>query len=217
MSIEALILSIRTNVENGNVRLVEEEVSLAITSNINPFEILNRALIKAMENIGEAIKKREIFIPEMMIAAKAMNAGLEILKPELAGRSNDNIGKVVIGTVQGDLHDIGKNLVTIMMRGLGIEVIDLGVNVSPEMFVNKAEEAQARIVCMSALLTTTMTGMKEVIEEFKRRDIRQKYIFMVGGSPVTPAFAEEINADFYTPDAVSAAELAKKLLIEMQS
>ncbi|GGG07218.1 corrinoid methyltransferase [Paenibacillus albidus] len=190
---------------------------MAITSNINPFEILNRALIKAMENIGEAIKKREIFIPEMMIAAKAMNAGLEILKPELAGRSNDNIGKVVIGTVQGDLHDIGKNLVTIMMRGLGIEVIDLGVNVSPEMFVNKAEEAQARIVCMSALLTTTMTGMKEVIEEFKRRDIRQKYIFMVGGSPVTPAFAEEINADFYTPDAVSAAELAKKLLIEMQS
>ncbi|HEY5583278.1 MAG TPA: corrinoid protein [Ruminiclostridium sp.] len=199
-------------VQRGNAKKVKELVNLALEEKIDAEVILNEGLISAMSEVGIKFKNNEIYVPEMLIAARAMNAGMQILEPILTAAGVKAIGKAVIGTVKGDLHDIGKNLVRMMLKGAGIEVYDLGTDVPPEAFADKAEEVGAQIVCLSALLTTTMPAMKEIIDEFTKRGIREKYIFMIGGAPITTNFAKEIGADHYTPDAATAAEVAKSLL-----
>ena len=148
------------------------------------------------------------------MAARALNAGLNILEPKLVEVGNEPVGRAVVGTVRGDLHDIGKNLVVMMLKGAGFEICDMGVDVAPEAFIDKAEEIHADVICMSALLTTTMTNMEDVITELKNRNLRDKYIVMVGGAPVNDSFAQQIGADYYTPDAATAAEVAKKAVLE---
>ena len=200
-------------VQKGNAKKVKELVNLALEENIDPEQILNEGLISAMSEVGIKFKNNEIYVPEMLIAARAMSAGMQILEPILTASGVKAIGVAVIGTVKGDLHDIGKNLVRMMLKGAGIEVYDIGVDVSAEAFADKAEEVGAQIVCLSALLTTTMPSMKEIIDEFTKRGIRDKYIFMIGGAPITTNYAKEIGADHYTPDAATAAEVAKSLLV----
>lgn len=160
--------------------------------------------------VGGKFKRNEVFVPEVLVAARAMNAGMTILEPKLVEIGNEPVGKAVIGTVKGDLHDIGKNLVVMMLKGAGFETFDLGVDVEPTAFVEKAEETGADVICLSALLTTTMPNMKDVIILLEEKGIREKYIVMVGGAPVTDGFAKEIGADFYTADAATAAETAKE-------
>ncbi|MBZ9685989.1 cobalamin-dependent protein [Clostridium estertheticum] len=200
-------------VQKGNAKKVKELVSLGLEENMSVEEILNDGLISAMGEVGVKFKNNEIYVPEMLIAARAMNAGMQILEPILAAAGIKAIGVAVIGTVKGDLHDIGKNLVRMMLKGTGIEVYDLGTDVTPEAFADKAEEVGAQIVCLSALLTTTMPAMKEIIDEFTKRGIREKYVFMIGGAPITTNFAKKIGADYYTADAATAAEVAKSLLV----
>ena len=200
-------------VQKGNAKKVKELVNLALEEKIDPEQILNEGLISAMSEVGIKFKNNEIYVPEMLIAARAMSAGMQILEPILTASGVKALGVAVIGTVKGDLHDIGKNLVRMMLKGAGIEVYDIGVDVSAEAFANKAEEVGAKIVCLSALLTTTMPAMKDVIDEFTKRGIREKYIFMIGGAPITTNFAKEIGADYYTADAATAAEVAKSLLV----
>jgi len=200
-------------VQNGNAKKVKELVSLALEEKIDPEQILNEGLISAMGEVGTKFKNNEIYVPEMLIAARAMSTGMKLLEPILTASGVKPIGVAVIGTVKGDLHDIGKNLVRMMLKGAGIEVIDMGVDVPAEVFVNKAEEVGARIVCISALLTTTMPAMKNTIDEFTKRGVRDKYIFMIGGAPITNNYAKEIGADYYTPDAATAAEVAKSVLV----
>ena len=200
-------------VQKGNAKKVKELVILALEEKIDPEQILNEGLISAMSEVGIKFKNNEIYVPEMLIAARAMSAGMQILEPILTASGVKALGVAVIGTVKGDLHDIGKNLVRMMLKGIGIEVYDMGVDVSPEAFADKAEEVGAQIVCLSALLTTTMPSMKAVIDEFTKRGIRNKYIFMIGGAPITANFAKEIGADRYTADAATAAEVAKSLLV----
>ena len=163
--------------------------------------------------IGEKFKKNEVFVPEVLVAARAMNAGLTILEPKLVEVGNEPVGKVVIGTVKGDLHDIGKNLVAMMLKGAGFEVFDIGVDADPEKFISEAEEKGADVICMSALLTTTMPNMKVVIDQLQEKGLRDKYIVMVGGAPVNEAFAQQIGADYYTPDAATAAEVARDAVL----
>ena len=179
--------------------------------------ILNEGLIAGMSEIGELFKQNEVYVPEVLIAARAMYAGLDLLKPILAESGVEPAGVVVIGTVKGDLHDIGKNLVSMMMEGAGFKVIDLGVDVSPEKFVSAVENDGASIVAMSALLTTTMPGMKNTIAALEQAGLRKSIRVMVGGAPVTQNFADEIGADGYAPDAASAADLAKKLIADLKS
>ena len=200
-------------VQKGNAKKVIELVALGLEEKISAEDILNEGLISAMSEVGIKFKNNEIYVPEMLIAARAMSAGMKILEPILVESGVKAIGVAVIGTVKGDLHDIGKNLVRMMLKGCGIEVYDIGVDVSPEAFADKAEEVGAQIVCLSALLTTTMPSMKDVIDEFTKRGIRDKYIFMIGGAPITTNFAKEIGADYYTADAATAAEVAKSLLV----
>ena len=163
-----------------------------------------------MDVVGVKFKNNEIYVPEVLIAARAMKAGIEILNPLLKGDDRPKIGTVVIGTVKGDLHDIGKNLVKIMMEGKGLDVVDLGTDVTPARFVEKAKEVQANVIACSALLTTTMTNMKQVVAAVTEAGIREKTIVMVGGAPVTQSFCDSIGADYYASDAASAAELAVK-------
>jgi len=170
-------------------------------------------LLDGMGIIGTKFKNNEVFVPEVLIAARAMNMGAQLLKPLLAEEGVKAAGKVVLGTVKGDLHDIGKNLVRMMMEGKGLEVIDAGVDVSPERYVELVKENDAQIVACSALLTTTMTEIKNVVEAFKDAGIRNQVIIMCGGAPVTESFAKSIGADIYTADAASAAEAALKAII----
>lgn len=200
-------------VQKGNAKKTKELVTQALEQNIDPAAILNDGMIGAMAIVGNRFKNGEIYVPEMLIAARAMSAGLQILEPILAETGVKPIGKALIGTVKGDLHDIGKNLVKMMMKGAGIEVVDLGVDVPDAKFVEKAEEIGADIVCLSALLTTTMPAIGDVIKEFEKAGVKDKYIFMIGGAPVTSAFAKQVNADYYTADAATAAEVAKEALI----
>jgi len=196
--------------QKGRAKNVKALVEQALEAGLDPKEILNEGLLSGMMIIGDKFKKNEVFVPEVLVAARAMNAGLSILEPKLVEVGNEPVGKAVIGTVKGDLHDIGKNLVMMMIKGAGFEVFDIGVDAEPAAFIDKAEEVNADVICMSALLTTTMPNMKEVIEELKNRQLRDKYIVMVGGAPVNQSFAEQIGADYYTPDAASAAEVAKQ-------
>ena len=200
--------------QKGRAPKVKELVQQALDEGIEPKKILDEGLLSGMSIIGGKFKKNEVFVPEVLIAARAMNAGMDILEPVLVSAGNKALGKVVIGTVKGDLHDIGKNLVGMMIKGAGLDVVDIGVDVSPESFVDKAEEEGADIICMSALLTTTMPSMKAVIEELESRGLRDKYLIMIGGAPVTDEFAKQIGADWYTPDAATAAEKAKELVTQ---
>ena len=210
----SIIQEISEFLQKGRAKNVKALVQQALDEGIDPKEILNEGLLDGMMIIGGKFKRNEIFVPEVLVAARAMNAGISILKPKLIEVGNEPIGRVVLGTVEGDLHDIGKNLVGMMLQGAGFEVIDLGVAVKPEVFIEKAEAEDADIICMSALLTTTMTNMQNVIDMLKDQNLRDKYIIMVGGAPVNESFAQEIGADYYTPDAASAAETAKDAVLK---
>ena len=195
--------------QKGRAKNVKALVTEALEEGQDPKAILNDGLLAGMMIVGEKFKNNEVFVPEVLVAARALNAGLTILEPKLVEVGNEPVGKIVIGTIKGDLHDIGKNLVAMMMKGVGFEVIDLGVDVEPDTFIDKAEEVGADVICISALLTTTMPGMQATIDALKERGLRDKYIVMVGGAPVNQSFAEQIGADYYTPDAATAAEVAK--------
>lgn len=212
-----LIQEISEFLQKGRAKNVKALVQQALDENMDPKEILNDGLLAGMMIIGTKFKNDEVFVPEVLVAARAMNAGLAILEPKLIEIGNEPVGKAVIGTVQGDLHDIGKNLVVMMLKGAGFEIHDLGVDVDAAAYINKAEEVGADVICMSALLTTTMPKMQECIDLLKEKDLRDKYIVMVGGAPVNEAFAEQIGADYYTPDAATAAETAKKAVLEKKA
>jgi len=200
-------------IEQGDYIKVKELVGKAIEEKMDPATILNDGMISAMGIVGTNFKNGEIYVPEMLVAARAMREGIKVLEPFLSKTGVKPIGKAIIGTVKGDLHDIGKNLVKIMLNGYGIEVHDLGVDVSSEEFVKKAIELDVDIVCLSALLTTTMPRMEEVIELFNQSGVRSKYHIMIGGAPVTSEFAKKIGADQYTADAATASEKAREYLL----
>lgn len=205
----ALIQEISEFLQKGKSKDVKALVQQALDENLDPKEILNEGLLGGMMIIGTKFKNDEVFVPEVLVAARAMNAGLAILEPKLVEVGNEPIGKAVIGTVQGDLHDIGKNLVTMMFKGAGFEVYDVGIDAPAETFIEKAEEVGADVIGMSALLTTTMPKMEETIDKLKEKGVRDKYVVMIGGAPVNENFAKQIGADFYTPDAATAAEVAR--------
>lgn len=213
----AIIEEISELLQKGKVKNVKALVQQAVDEGYDPRVILNDGLLAGMAVMGGRFKREEIFVPDVLISARAMNVGLTILEPLLVEVGNEAVGKVVLGTVKGDLHDIGKNLVAMMYKGAGFEVIDLGVDVSAETFVEKAEEVGADIIGMSALLSTTMDNMRETIDLLKEKGLRDKYIVMIGGAPITQEFADEIGADYYTPDAASAAEVAKKRVLEKRA
>jgi 5-methyltetrahydrofolate--homocysteine methyltransferase len=195
----------------GQAPAVKELVQAAVDEGVSPGEILNNGLIAGMSVIGERFKKNEVYVPEVLIAARAMHAGMDVIKPLLAESGIESKGKFAVGTVKGDLHDIGKNLVMMMMEGAGYEVQDLGVDVAPEGFVDAVRDG-AQIIGLSALLTTTMPAMKNTIEAVTAAGIRDDVKIMVGGAPLTQAFADEIGADGYSPDAASAVDTAKILM-----
>ncbi len=199
---------ISQKLQAGKARDVKALVQQAIDQGIPAQEILEKGLVDGMNVIGEKFKNNEVFVPEVLVAARAMNQGAQLLKPLLAAEGVKASGRVCIGTVQGDLHDIGKNLVKMMLEGKGLEVIDLGTDVSPEMFVETAKNQDCQIICCSALLTTTMGVMADVVKAAKAAGIRDKVKIMVGGAPVTEEFCRKIGADAYTPDAASAADKA---------
>jgi corrinoid protein of di/trimethylamine methyltransferase len=205
----AIIEEISEFLQKGRAKNVKKLVEEALEQGIDPKEILNEGLLAGMMVVGGKFKRNEVFVPEVLVAARAMTAGITVLEPKLVEVGNEPIGKAVIGTVKGDLHDIGKNLVVMMMKGAGFEIYDLGTDVDADTFINKAEEVGADIICMSALLTTTMPNMKAVIDALEEKGLRDKYIVMVGGAPVNETFADQIGADYYTADATSAAEAAK--------
>lgn len=196
----------------GDEAALVERVNEALQQGADPRAILDRALIAGMDIVGERMESGEIFIPEVLMAARAMNAALEIIKPLLAGDGARAAGKVVIGTVKGDLHDIGKNLVTMMLESAGLEVYNLGADVAPEQFIEALKSTGAGLLCLSALLTTTMPMIRQTIEAVVQSGIRDRVKIMVGGAPVTEAFAREIEADGYAADAGSAVKMAKALL-----
>jgi len=204
--------AIAEHLMNGEINEVRELTQKALDENVPPGEILDDGLIKGMKVVGEKFKKGEFFVPEVLLAAKVMHAGMEILKPKLVSSGIKPIGKVLLGTVKGDLHDIGKNLVSMMLEGAGFEVINLGTDVPPEGFVKSAKEDGAGIVAMSALLTTTMTGMGTTLDALEEAGLRDKVKIMIGGAPVTQDYADEIGADGYAKDAASAVDMAKELI-----
>ncbi|NLI60736.1 MAG: cobalamin-binding protein [Clostridiales bacterium] len=207
----SLLNEISIFLQQGRAKNVKEAVQKALDEGMEAKDILNKGLLDGMNIIGEKFKKNQVYVPEVLIAAKAMYAGMDILKPILTETGVESAGKVVIGTVKGDLHDIGKNLVKMMMEGRGLEVIDLGIDVAPEEFIEAAKEHNAKIIACSALLTTTMTQMKKVVELTIEHGIRDQVTIMVGGAPVTDNFCKSIGADIYTPDAASAAEAAARV------
>ena len=199
---------ISVQLQNGKAKIVKTLVQQAIDEGYPAQTILEEGLLAGMGIIGEKFKNNEVFVPEVLVAARAMNMGAKVLKPLLAEDGVENVGKVCIGTVKGDLHDIGKNLVKMMMEGKGLEVVDLGTDVTPESFIKAVTEQGCQIICCSALLTTTMGVMADVVKAAEEAGIRDKVKIMVGGAPVTDAFCQQIHADAYTPDATSAAEKA---------
>jgi 5-methyltetrahydrofolate--homocysteine methyltransferase len=196
----------------GNAELAKQQVQAALDLELDPTQILNEGMIAAMSEVGERFEKGEYFVPEMLIAARAMQQGLSILKPHLQDSDLVSQGKVVIGTVKGDLHDIGKNLVSMMLEGAGFELVDLGTDVSADKFLEAVKDSKADVVAMSALLTTTMPNMKTVIETLNESGLRDQVKVIIGGAPVTESYAQEIGADGYASDASRAVKLAKSLL-----
>jgi len=208
---ESQLQSIFDSILEGNAESTKQGVSTALDAGLDPSLILNEAMIKAMGEVGRLFEEGEYFVPEMLISARAMQAGLAILKPKLVSGNYKPLGKVVIGTVKGDLHDIGKNLVSMMLEGAAFEIVDLGTDVTPEKFVEAVKTTGANIVAMSALLTTTMSNMKVTIEALKTAGIRDSVKIMVGGAPLTDNYAHEIGADGYAPDASRSVVLARSL------
>ena len=204
----SILTEISENLQKGKAKIVKELVQQALDEGLNAEQILSEGLLAGMGIIGEKFKNNEVYVPEVLVAARAMNMGAQILKPVLAEQGVQATGKVCIGTVQGDLHDIGKNLVKMMMEGKGLEVVDLGTDVAPETFVKTAIEQNCQVICCSALLTTTMNVMEEVVKAAEAAGIRDKVKIMVGGAPVNQEFCDKIGADCYTVDAASAADAA---------
>lgn len=207
----SLLDQISENLIKGKAKDVKELVEKAVAEKVKPADILNKGLLSGMSIIGERFKNNEVYVPEVLIAARAMKSGMEVLKPLLAAAGVKPKGTVVIGTVKGDLHDIGKNLVGMMLEGAGFKVVDAGINVETDKWLQLVKENSANLIGTSALLTTTMTNMKIVVDAVKSAGLASKVKVMIGGAPVTQAFADEIGADGYAPDAASAADLAKKL------
>jgi 5-methyltetrahydrofolate--homocysteine methyltransferase len=196
----------------GNFKAAKEITQQALAAGVDPQELVQQQMIPAMDEVGRRYEANEYFVPELLISARAMKAALELIRPLLAARGAEPAGRVVIGTVKGDLHDIGKNLVAAMLEGAGFEVTDLGVDVTPEKFIAALHERKAGIVAMSALLTTTMNSMKTTIEAFKAAGVRDKVKIMIGGAPVTQKYSDEIGADGYSNNANAAVALARKLV-----
>ena len=207
----AILEEISSFLQKGRAPKVKELVQQALDEGVPPQEILEKGLLDGMSIVGEKFKNNEVFVPEVLVAARAMNAGVAILKPYLVEAGVESKGTAVIGTVKGDLHDIGKNLVKMMIEGKGLRVVDLGVDVSPEKFLEAAEENHADIICCSALLTTTMGEIKNILAYLEARNVRGKYKVMIGGAPVSQSYCDAIGADYYTPDAASAADVAYQI------
>jgi 5-methyltetrahydrofolate--homocysteine methyltransferase len=205
-----VLKQISENLQKGDDKAVRELTQQAVDAGISAADILNNGLLAAMDVVGRKFGANEIFLPEVLLSARAMHAGMDLIKPLLIADDVPSIGKVVIGTVKGDLHDIGKNLVGIMLKGAGFDVIDLGADVTAEAFVDSAETEGAAVVGLSALLTTTKTGMKDVVEQIKSKGLDVKVV--IGGAPVTQEFANDIGADAYGYDAANAVGLVKELI-----
>ena len=198
-------------IQQGRGKKVCETIQAAMDEGISAADILREGMLPAMSAIGEKFKNNEVFVPEVLVAARAMNMGMALLKPYMADCGIEPAGTAVIGTVRGDMHDIGKNLVKMMIEGKGLRVVDLGVDVSPEKFLEAAEENHADIICCSALLTTTMGEIKNILAYLEARNVRGKYKVMIGGAPVSQSYCDAIGADYYTPDAASAANVAYQI------
>lgn len=207
-----LLNEIKEAIIDGSAKIVSEKVNAALEEGFDPEQILNDAMIAGMAEVGQLFEDGEYFVPEMLVAARAMTTGMQILKPRLVQADVKAAGKVAIGTVQGDLHDIGKNLVGMMLEGASFEIIDLGADVPPEKFVEAVQKDHVQIVAMSALLTTTMPSMKTTIEALEAAGVRDQVKVMVGGAPLSDQYAREIHADGYAPDANKAVALAKSLV-----
>lgn len=205
------LTEISENLQRGKAKKVKDLVQQAIDEGTPVEQILNDGLLSGMSVIGAKFKNNEVFVPEVLVAARAMNMGAQVLKPLMAEAGVKAAGKVCIGTVKGDLHDIGKNLVKMMMEGKGLEVLDLGVDVPPETYIQTAVEENCQVICCSALLTTTMDVMKDIVAKAEEAGIRDKVKIMIGGAPITQLFCDQIGADVYTPDAATAAEAAVSL------
>ena len=197
---------------SGNRDRARELTQQALTDKVAPQQIINQGLIAGMSVVGEKFKNNEFYVPEVLIAARAMHASLDLLRPLIAEHGIEPVGRVAIGTVKGDLHDIGKNLVAMMLEGAGYEVNDLGVDVKPEQFIGAVKDKGVQIIALSALLTTTMPAMGDTIKALKEASVRSKVKVMIGGAPVTQSYADEIGADGYAPDAASAVDKANELL-----
>ncbi len=207
-----ILKDITANVEKGDSATVKELTKTALSQKIAAEEILNDGLVKGMDAIGIKFKKNEIFIPEVLIATRAMKAGMDIIRPYFTEERKESKGKIVIGTVKGDLHDIGKKIVCMILESEGFEVVDIGIDVPKEKFLTSIKKENPDIIGMSALLTTTMVYMREVIETVEKAKLKQNVKIIIGGAPITQSFADEIKADGYAPDGVSAAELIRNLL-----
>ena len=207
-----ILIEIKNAVVDGQNAIVKEKVAEALSQGLNPEDILNAGMVDAMTEVGRTFELGETFVPEMMLAARAMQSGLTILRPSLVKANFKAIGKVAIGTVKGDLHDIGKNLVSMMLEGAGFEIIDLGTDVAPEKVVAVVRESAPDIVALSALLTTTMSNMKVTIEALKTANLRDRVKVIVGGAPVTEAYALQIGADGFSLNAARAVNVAKGLI-----
>jgi len=195
----------------GNAKVAKDTTEKALAAGVDPQTLVKEQMIPAMDEVGRRYEANEYFVPELLIAARAMKASLELIRPLLAARGAEPSGRVVVGTVKGDLHDIGKNLVAAMLEGAGFEVVDLGVDVTADKFISAAKEKNAKIIAMSALLTTTMSSMKTTVEALKTAGVREKFKIMIGGAPVTQKYADEIGADGYSSNANGAVALARKL------
>ena len=200
------------NVIEGAESQIREQVKSLLAQGVDPLEIINQGLIAGMSVVGTRFKAGDMYVPEVLMSARAMSAGIEIVRPLIAETDMPSFGKVLLGTVKGDLHDIGKNLVGMLLESSGFKVINLGVDISPEQFAQSVKEHNPDIVALSALLTTTMTAMKETIELLQEEGVRGELKIIIGGAPVSLEFADQIGADGYAPDAGSAAELCKKIL-----
>jgi len=197
---------------NGDAKAAKAITEQALAAGVDPVKLVQENMVPAMSEVGRRFECNEYFVPELLLAARAMKSALELVRPLLVAGGIEPIGRVVIGTVRGDMHDIGKNLVSAMLEGGGFEVIDLGVNVPPERFVTAVKEKNAKIVALSALLTTTMPSMKATVDAFKEAGIREQVKILIGGAPVTQRYADEIGADGYSDSAASAAGLARQVL-----
>jgi 5-methyltetrahydrofolate--homocysteine methyltransferase len=207
-----ILKDITANVEKGDSAAVKELTKTALSQKIAAEEILNDGLVKGMDVIGIKFKKNEIFIPEVLIATRAMKAGMDIIRPYFTEEKNKSKGKIVMGTVKGDLHDIGKKIVCMILESEGFEVVDIGIDVPKEKFLTSIKKENPDIIGMSALLTTTMVYMREVIEAVEKAKLKQNIKIIIGGAPITQSFADELKVDGYAPDGVSAVELVKNLL-----